>query len=151
MKVLISVDESKIAANAFDWYFEHIHQDGNEVIICHICEQPAIPVCIFLDDDVVVTYSDDIEKLRQEATQKLNSLKKAYETRMEGKNVTAKFLFNFADIPVGEAIIQIANKEQCDAIITGSRGMGAFRRTILGSVSDYVMHHAKATVMVCHS
>uniref|UniRef100_H2YBS7 UspA domain-containing protein n=1 Tax=Ciona savignyi TaxID=51511 RepID=H2YBS7_CIOSA len=151
MKVLISVDGSKIAAKAFEWYFEHIHKEGNEVIICHISEQPAIPTYIFVDENVLVAYTDDIEKLREEATKKRDSLKKVYETKMEGKNVTATFLFNFTDTPVGEAIVQIANKEQCDAIIMGSRGMGIFRRTILGSVSDYVMHHAKATVMVCHS
>lgn len=31
----------------------------------------------------------------------------------------------------------------------GSRGLGTIRRTILGSVSDYVVHHANVPVVVC--
>lgn len=34
-------------------------------------------------------------------------------------------------------------------IITGTRGMGKMRRTILGSVSDYLVNHAVCPVMVC--
>ncbi len=34
-------------------------------------------------------------------------------------------------------------------IVTGSRGMGKVRRTILGSVSDYLVHHSICPVVVC--
>ena len=34
-------------------------------------------------------------------------------------------------------------------IITGARGMGKVRRTILGSVSDYLVHHSICPVIVC--
>lgn len=34
-------------------------------------------------------------------------------------------------------------------IVTGTRGMGKVRRTILGSVSDYLVHHAHCPVVVC--
>ncbi|RUS88607.1 hypothetical protein EGW08_003633 [Elysia chlorotica] len=31
----------------------------------------------------------------------------------------------------------------------GTRGLGKFRRTMLGSVSDYILHHAHVPVLVC--
>ena len=34
-------------------------------------------------------------------------------------------------------------------IVLGTRGQGTVRRTILGSVSDYVVHHAHVPVTVC--
>ena len=34
-------------------------------------------------------------------------------------------------------------------LISGTRGMGTIRRTILGSVSDHVVHHAHCPVLVC--
>jgi nucleotide-binding universal stress UspA family protein len=34
-------------------------------------------------------------------------------------------------------------------IITGTRGMGTVRRTLLGSVSDHVLHHSHVPVIIC--
>lgn len=45
-------------------------------------------------------------------------------------------------------IIEIADKEKARFIVTGSRGMGVIRRTILGSVSDFILHHAHCPVFV---
>ena len=49
----------------------------------------------------------------------------------------------------GEVICRIAEEEDAAMIITGARGMGKVRRTILGSVSDYLVHHSICPVIVC--
>lgn len=49
----------------------------------------------------------------------------------------------------GEAIVEVAGDEKIDFIVIGTRGLGTIRRTILGSVSDYVIHHAHCPVIVC--
>lgn len=49
----------------------------------------------------------------------------------------------------GEAIVKAAHKQHVDLIVTGTRGLGTVRRTILGSVSDYIIHHAHVPVIVC--
>ena len=49
----------------------------------------------------------------------------------------------------GEGIINAAKEENPALIITGSRGLSKLRRTFLGSVSDYVIHHAPCPVLVC--
>ena len=58
-----------------------------------------------------------------------------------------KFLRRHGD--PGEAIVSVAEKEKATFIVTGCRGMGLLRRTFMGSVSDYVMHHAHCPVLVC--
>ena len=50
----------------------------------------------------------------------------------------------------GEQIVEAATKEGADFIITGSRGQGTIRRTLLGSVSDYVLHHSHVPVLIGH-
>jgi len=50
--------------------------------------------------------------------------------------------------PAGEVICQVAKDEKVDLILMGTRGLGPVRRTIMGSVSDYVVHHAHIPVGV---
>ena len=49
----------------------------------------------------------------------------------------------------GHVITDIATEENAVLIVLGTRGMGTIRRTIMGSVSDYVVHHAHCPVVVC--
>jgi len=48
----------------------------------------------------------------------------------------------------GEGICRIADDEKADLIVMGTRGMGAVKRTIIGSVSEYVIRHAAIPSLV---
>lgn len=49
----------------------------------------------------------------------------------------------------GQVIVSVAAEEKATMIVMGTRGMGVIRRTILGSVSDYVIHHSSCPVIIC--
>ncbi|WAR00316.1 Y531-like protein [Mya arenaria] len=49
----------------------------------------------------------------------------------------------------GQAIVKEAEKQGANLIITGSRGVGGIRRTLIGSISDYIIHHSHVPVVVC--
>ena len=57
------------------------------------------------------------------------------------------FLMEVSSKP-GHAIVQAAEEEEAGLVVMGTRGMGKICRTILGSVSDYVVHHAKCPVVI---
>ena len=48
----------------------------------------------------------------------------------------------------GEEIVSTANAVGADLIAVGARGHGTFKRLLLGSVSEYVLHHAECPVLV---
>ena len=48
----------------------------------------------------------------------------------------------------GEVICKLAKDVDANLIVMGSRGMGTLRRTLLGSVSDYCVHHAHIPVAI---
>lgn len=49
-----------------------------------------------------------------------------------------------------ETICEQAKNINCDLIIIGSRGLGAIKGYLLGSVSDKVSHHAPCSVLIVH-
>ena len=51
----------------------------------------------------------------------------------------------------GDAICDMAAELGADLLVVGARGHGQFHRILLGSVCDYVVHHAPCGVMVVKS
>lgn len=49
----------------------------------------------------------------------------------------------------GEAIVKAAHEYKATFVVMGSCGMSTIRRTLMGSVSDYVLHHAKIPIIIC--
>lgn len=49
----------------------------------------------------------------------------------------------------GQGIVAAADNEKASLIVVGTRGLDVVRRTLLGSVSDYIIHHSKIPVLVC--
>ena len=47
-----------------------------------------------------------------------------------------------------EVICEVADKEEHDLVVMGSRGMSGVGRFLMGSVSDRVVHHAPCNVTV---
>lgn len=47
-----------------------------------------------------------------------------------------------------EEILKCSEEKNVDLIVIGSRGLGGFSRTLLGSVSDKVLNAAKVPVLV---
>jgi len=65
-----------------------------------------------------------------------------------GRQVPGRMVVKFGQHP-GESIVELAREERVSMVVLGTRGLGTLRRTILGSVSDYVLHHVHCPVAVC--
>jgi nucleotide-binding universal stress UspA family protein len=52
--------------------------------------------------------------------------------------------------PVWMTILEIADRHDVAAIVTGSRGLTGLRSMLLGSVSSAVVHHANRPALVMH-
>ena len=48
----------------------------------------------------------------------------------------------------GKRIVEVAEKQNFDLIVIGSRGMGSAKELFLGSTSNYVLHKSKKPVLV---
>jgi nucleotide-binding universal stress UspA family protein len=48
----------------------------------------------------------------------------------------------------GQMIIHVADEVGADVIVVGSHGRGWFKRVVIGSISEYVVHHSHIPVLV---
>ena len=55
------------------------------------------------------------------------------------------------DQPIGPALISQIKAGHHDLVVMGSRGRGAFRSALLGSVSHYVLNHSPVPVLIIHA
>lgn len=144
-KVVIAVDMSNWAEMAFDFYVQHIRnfdEYDDDVICFHSIEPPHYSSADALlktgsYDHAVHVCEENSKKVQEKFTEK-----------MKQNNVSGRVVIKFGARP-GEAIVHLATTEHATIIVIGTRGLGFIRRTILGSVSDYVLHHAHCPVAVC--
>ena len=65
---------------------------------------------------------------------------------------TTTFIVNeeLCEGPEAESILKVAKNCEADLIVMGSRGFGAVKGLLVGSVSRKVIHYASCPVMVVH-
>ena len=74
-------------------------------------------------------------------------LKRARERVPDDVSVTT----TLTDEPIRSALIEQINKGHHDLVMMGSRGRGAVRSALLGSVSHYVLNNSPAPVLIVHA
>ncbi|BFZ10404.1 hypothetical protein BsWGS_13443 [Bradybaena similaris] len=137
--VVIALDGSDHSLYAFDWYVEHFHKEEISLILIHVPETYA---------NVTMMSPGKVQEILRECEAKIQSMQAMYLEKMKTEGIDGEFIRVDADKP-GQAIVDCAIEHNASFIVTGTRGQGKVRRTILGSVSDYIIHHSPIPVLVC--
>jgi nucleotide-binding universal stress UspA family protein len=132
-RILVAIDGSQHAEKAFEY-------------ACYLAERCKAPLLIayVVEDLATVGYS-----ISKEVDHEKTEMLQKYQTR--AKNVlssTAVDTVKTKGNDAAEEILHIANKENVDTIVVGSRGFTASKDFLLGSVSYKVMHYARCPVVI---
>ncbi|XP_041347866.1 universal stress protein Slr1101-like [Gigantopelta aegis] len=142
--VVIAMDGSDCSNYAFDWYKKNVHKPDDFVVVVHCPEYQT------LMHHSVGHERKDIEQVAgkmQEEQKKKNDLLESLKQMLTDADISGK-VKSIVGHP-GEVIVKAAQDESAHLIVTGTRGLSKLRRTFLGSISDYVLHHAHIPVIVC--
>lgn len=146
--VVVAVDASAQSLNAFNYYVRKLHRDSNRVIIL-FCPELSSVALRFLKAEK--TSHTDWDQVMAEERKPWQNLKEKYEALIK-QNMLRNAVFAVSESQYskpGEGIVHYAEQVKSVMVVMGTRGLGAIRRTIMGSVSDYVVHHAHCPVVVC--
>uniref|UniRef100_A0A0B7AWC4 UspA domain-containing protein n=1 Tax=Arion vulgaris TaxID=1028688 RepID=A0A0B7AWC4_9EUPU len=141
--VLIAVDGSKHSFYALDWYLSNIHKPDTDLLVANCSDYSSLVWTPMMSTD-----SSAVSKMIQHCDEETNNIIAQIQERLTRAKVNAKLLRLSGDS--GPTIVKAAKEHKVNYIVTGSRGLGTVRRTLIGSVSSYIVHHVHCPVLVCH-
>jgi nucleotide-binding universal stress UspA family protein len=148
--VVVAVDASDNAMAALNWYLNELHRAGDYVVLCHVPEQPDLPT-FKLKHGISLPF-DDWKKAVQERNETITKLETNITQTIGTRLSTQSYKFSVPQTnskSPGQAIISTAESDGARMIVVGTRGLDVVRRTLLGSVSEYVVRHSRVPVVVC--
>jgi len=136
-KILVTTDGSKYSQKALFKARQMASDMGCEVTILSV---------VNLWDNVYSHNMDIKEQLGKTEMDRTQEILREAEEIFKGFEGEWKTVYKVGDVV--DVIVSFAEEGNYDLVIMGSRGLGAFSRTLLGSVSDKVIHHIKTSVMI---
>jgi nucleotide-binding universal stress UspA family protein len=133
--ILIATDGSTGATAAVQEGIDLAAQTGASVLFVAV-RRPAVP--IFGDPYWQRALSDELARLRP-------AVKRALADA-EARGIHAEY--DILDGDPSDRIVELAGSRDADVIVIGSRGFGAVKSVLLGSVSKRVLHDADRPVLV---
>lgn len=130
--------------------FDHSPEAQHALVVAHgfaadrglklrVCEVVAPEVIPAIGGYPMVNVDELSDELRDDAQQRLDAV-------VAGLGGTAKVDAQSVLGSTHDRLGELAG--EVDLMVCGSRGWGAFRRVVLGSTSDYLVHHASCPVLV---
>ena len=149
-KILVAVDYSETSESVFNSAVSLAKTTGASLMIMHVLgeDEPSFPVIpSYTYYPVLDNYDYDLYRKRYE-DYKQEGIKFLQQRNKEAKIAGIKSEFiQLAGNP-GREICKLANTWSADIILVGSRGLKGLKEMFLGSVSNYVTHHAPCSVLI---
>ena len=154
-KILVAIDGSTMSRKVFEAGLFLARTTGASLMLLHVLSsaekiypspfiyygREAAPI----DESMVNLYQQYWQKLEQEGRELLQSL--TDEATKAGVKTEFKQILGYP----GRNICEEAQTGAAELIVVGSRGLTGVKEMFLGSISNYVTHHAPCSVWIVRS
>ncbi|PSB11276.1 universal stress protein [Pleurocapsa sp. CCALA 161] len=151
-KILVAIDRSTASRDVFETAVSLAKTTGASLMLLHVLanEEKQDPTLFVysgirynvMSESLLKAYEEQWHKYEAEGVEFLRSLVREATTA----GVNAEFT-QFCGNP-GRDICDIAQAWSADLILVGTRGLSGIKEMFLGSVSNYVTHHAPCSVLI---
>ncbi len=150
-KILVAVDRSESSEQIFDQALELAKSFDAALMLLHVLSpmEEGYPMPVFPGPDSVYPHNDEAIRLYATQWQEFEKLGQAMLQKMSDRATEAKIMCEFSQNlgDPGRVICSIAKDWGADLIVIGRRGRSGLSEMILGSVSNYVLHHASCSIL----
>jgi nucleotide-binding universal stress UspA family protein len=154
-KILVALDRSEVGQKVFDQALSLAKLTQASLMLLHVLSpeeegSPYVPMVSNFDyypglsNQSFEFYQKQWETFKDKGLQMLQSYCAAANTA----NITTEFTQNLGN--PGRIICDLARSYDADLIVMGRRGRSGLTELFLGSVSNYVLHHAHCSVHIVH-
>jgi nucleotide-binding universal stress UspA family protein len=151
-KILVAIDRSQISQHVFDEAISLAKAESANLMLLHVLSPVDVtylhPVGVNGSNFYPILHSQNIDYYMMAwEEQKQAGLKflKEYCNQAIKLGVVTEFTQNVGD--AGKVICEVARTWEANLIIMGRRGRNGLSELFLGSVSNYVLHHAPCSVL----
>lgn len=152
-KILVALDRSPQAPLVFHRALEHAETFHSELLLVHTVRvNQDVPTAPFLGMGTIAdvdTYST-LKRVQQERMQKeihqATDWLETYRQQAVEREVPVQMDCRSGEPSVG--VCELAQSWNANLIVIGRRGHQGIKEVVLGSVSNYVIHHAPCSVLV---
>ncbi len=150
MKILIAVDNTETGHQTLGQALRLLNLQAATVLLLSV-EQPIVTPPTsnmpgFFSDSPELSWQNEVEMANLEEERAKTTLDWAEEACQQ-----AGVQFVVPRLEIGDpkhVICDVAKQEAVDLIVIGSHSKGMVERILMGSTSDYVLHHAVSPVLV---
>jgi len=136
--ILVPYDKSDAANRAFDYAID-LAKKYNSTISIVSCVSLQVPT----DPYFGTAYVETTKLLKEDAVNSISKL----EPRLRESNIPFKTDV-LEVISITESLLSYADSHNVDFIIIGSRGLGGFKKLLLGSIASGISQHSKCPVLI---
>ena len=152
-KILVALDDSSSSEYVFNHALDLAKATGGRLLLLHVLNPldkdypdaviyPAVDVYYStLYNEIIKYWQEELSEYEKRRLEMLRSL----ASEAEAVAVTTELTQNMGD--PGRTICAVARTWEADLIVMGRRGRSGATELLLGSVSNYVMHHAPCSVL----
>jgi nucleotide-binding universal stress UspA family protein len=142
-KILVAMDGSESSLRAYEYASFLARQCNAALVIVNIC-------------DLFEKITDKIRRELEDVAKKIDAeggtgitmqLLEDYKSQANGSGIKDVKTIRREGNAAAE-ILHIADEENIDTIVVGSKGIKSVKEFLLGGVSDKVIHHAKCPVTI---
>ncbi|KAL8550095.1 hypothetical protein ACS0TY_008794 [Phlomoides rotata] len=147
----IAMDYSATSKSALNWAINNLIEEGDHIIIIHVASSKSDPANkqLFQDTGSPLIPLEEIREINVSKRYGLTPDAEVLDmldtvTRNKRVKVVAKVFWGDPREKLCDAVEQL----KLDTLVVGSRGLGAIKRVLLGSVSNHVVQNAACPVTV---